>query len=58
MKRIHRISSLVAAVAYRAASTWLPVGAGFLAYVVFQLRHARRPIPVVDVEPVPELALT
>ena len=41
--------ALVAAVAYRAASTWLPVGAGLVAYVAFQLRHARRTTAIVDV---------
>jgi uncharacterized protein (TIRG00374 family) len=53
--------ALVAAVAYRAASTWLPVGAGLVAYAGFQLRHTRR-APVLDLtledDPVPELALT
>jgi uncharacterized protein (TIRG00374 family) len=40
--------ALVAAVAYRAASTWIPVGAGLVAYVTFQLRHARRTPEVVE----------
>jgi uncharacterized protein (TIRG00374 family) len=58
--------ALVAAVAYRAVSTWLPVGAGLVAYLGFELRHSRRPAVdadvavdlVLDEEPVPELALT
>ncbi|MEY2464874.1 MAG: putative heme transporter [Acidimicrobiaceae bacterium] len=48
--------ALVAAVAYRAASTWLPVGGGLVAYVAFQLRHSRIAKSLADDSALPELA--
>ncbi|MEY2589871.1 MAG: putative heme transporter [Acidimicrobiaceae bacterium] len=35
--------ALLAAAIYRVASTWLPVAAGFVAYLVFRVRHRAHP---------------